>query len=78
MLRSTAILVVFCVFSLDFALSGTSDTLKVQLNHGGVLIGRHLESVKGRHIRSFMGVPFAQPPVEELRFKVNRNRFYSL
>lgn len=71
MLKSNVRLAVFCLLFAGFVLGKTSDTLKVQLNHGGVLIGRHLETVKGRHIRSFLGVPFAKPPVDELRFEVN-------
>lgn len=71
MSRSKAIVTWFCVLLADFAVGGTSNTLKVQLNHGGILIGRHLETTKGRHIRSFLGVPFAKPPVEELRFEVS-------
>ncbi|XP_067639389.1 venom carboxylesterase-6 [Eurosta solidaginis] len=47
----------------------TSDILKVKLPHGGVLVGRHRVSHKGRHMRAFMGVPYAEPPVGELRFK---------
>ncbi|KAL5279764.1 CES5A.2 family protein [Megaselia abdita] len=66
---SKAILAVFCVILVDLTLGGTSDTLKVQLNHGGVLIGRHMETAKGRHIRSFLGIPYAKPPLDDLRFK---------
>ncbi|KAL5273395.1 CES5A family protein [Megaselia abdita] len=58
----------FCVFfrsSLQF----TSDTLKVKLDHGGILVGRHLTTVHGRHVRAFQGVPYAQPPIGDLRFK---------
>nr|AME15818.1 carboxylesterase [Bactrocera dorsalis] len=46
-----------------------SDQLKVRLPHGGVLVGRHWTSHKGRHVRAFMGVPYALPPVGDLRFK---------
>uniref|UniRef100_T1GPC2 carboxylesterase n=1 Tax=Megaselia scalaris TaxID=36166 RepID=T1GPC2_MEGSC len=67
--RMKSILCFLCLFVVDFALGSVSETLKVQLNHGGVLVGRHLETTKGRHIRSFLGVPYAKPPVDDLRFK---------
>ena len=70
MFFSRAVLAVVCAVFVEIALGATSETLKVQLNHGGLLIGRHLETVKGRHIRSFLGVPYAQPPTGDLRFKV--------
>ncbi|XP_073834277.1 venom carboxylesterase-6 [Musca autumnalis] len=47
----------------------TSPQLKVQLPHGGILVGRHLITNKGRHMRAFMGVPYAEPPLGKLRFK---------
>ncbi|XP_030378452.1 venom carboxylesterase-6 isoform X2 [Scaptodrosophila lebanonensis] len=46
-----------------------SSSLRLQLPHGGWLVGRHLSSHNGRHMRAFMGVPYALPPVGELRFK---------
>lgn len=49
----------------------TSDSLKIKLNHGGVLVGRHYVTVKGRHMRAFMGIPYVKPPIGELRFKVS-------
>lgn len=66
---------VFSVFFILFQLSSgfTSESLKVNLNHGGVLIGRHEVTVKGRHMRAFMGVPYAKAPIGELRFKVRQN-----
>lgn len=61
------------IFSLTvaFAHGRTSETLKVQLSHGGTVVGRYLTTVKGRGMRAFMGVPYAKPPVGELRFMVS-------
>lgn len=48
----------------------TSESLKVKLPDGSKLVGRYLTSDSGRGIRAFMGVPYAEPPLGELRFKV--------
>lgn len=50
-------------------LARTSESLKVKIN-SGPLVGRHLTTHNGRPIRAFMGIPYAQPPVGDLRFKV--------
>lgn len=57
-------LFLFCdVIALD-------DALHVTLSHGGSLVGIKLVSEKSRDIRSFLGVPYAKPPVGSLRFEV--------
>lgn len=40
---------------------------------GGRVSGILEETLKGREFNSFYGIPFAQPPVGNLRFKVTRN-----
>jgi len=37
----------------------------------GAISGRTLKSRDGRDYHSFTGIPYAKPPVDELRFKVN-------
>jgi acetylcholinesterase len=41
----------------------------VVLKHGRIK-GHHLKSRKGREIFAFQGIPYAKPPVGELRFQV--------
>ena len=52
--------------------SRTSENLKVQLPDGSRMVGRYLTSDSGRGIRAFMGIPYAEAPIGELRFKVNK------
>lgn len=46
-----------------------SDELKITLPHGGAIQGKYLTSHRGHGIRAFLGIPFAEPPVGELRFQ---------
>jgi Carboxylesterase type B len=38
----------------------------------GALRGHYLTSRKGRQIVGFQGVPYAKPPLREMRFRVSR------
>ena len=49
----------------------TSKELLVTLPNSSQLIGRYLTTLSGKGILSFLGVPFAEPPINELRFKVS-------
>ena len=46
-----------------------SESLKVTLPHGGGLIARHMTSLSGRGIKAFLSVPYAEPPIGDLRFQ---------
>jgi hypothetical protein len=56
-----------CVL-LTTVIAALADDLVV-LKHGS-LKGHRLTSRKGREIFAFQGIPYAKPPVGELRFKV--------
>ena len=71
MLKNLVVLILFSLIAC--CLGRTSEDLKVQLPDGGKLVGRYLTSDSGRGIRAFMGVPYAEPPIGELRFKVSLN-----
>lgn len=62
-------LLVLSLFGLIF--SFTSDDLRVILSNGSKLVGRYHRSLNGRPIKSFNGIPYAKPPVDNLRFKVS-------
>lgn len=64
--------VVLAVVGLNAGRAGalTSDSLHVRLADDSPILGRYLTSHGGRGIRAFMGVPYAQAPLNELRFRV--------
>lgn len=66
MLKTVCLVLTFAVLCQ----SRTSEKLKVQLPDGSRIVGRYLTSLSGRGIRGFLGVPYAEPPLQELRFKV--------
>lgn len=61
----------FCVIFLllaGFCSARWSPDLKVRIESGRIL-GRYMTSESGKTIRAFMGIPFAEPPVGDLRFR---------
>lgn len=55
----------------DLSVEGrTAEELLITLPNGSKLAGRGLKSHDGRAIKAFMGIPYAQPPLGDLRFKV--------
>ncbi|CAG9809984.1 unnamed protein product [Chironomus riparius] len=52
----------------DFCGARTAENLKVRIDDGKI-IGRYMTSISGRGIRAFLGLPYAAPPIGELRFK---------
>ncbi|XP_069694783.1 uncharacterized protein [Periplaneta americana] len=62
--RMLRYLLLLLLLSIVFA----EDDLRVTVKQGA-LRGRHLTSRKGRQFASFEGIPFAKPPVGDLRFR---------
>jgi hypothetical protein len=38
----------------------------------GAVKGLHIESIRDRNLLAFLGIPYAKPPVGDLRFKVRQ------
>lgn len=69
------VLIVVCGFLFCGIDSRTDDSLRITVPHGGQIVGRYLTTHDGKGIRAFLGVPYAEPPIGSLRFKV-RIYFY--
>lgn len=61
------ILIIF-ILNVNFIVAWQSEELLVNTTNGAVL-GRYMKSDTGRTIRAFMGIPYAEPPVGNLRFR---------
>lgn len=57
--------------TIGFVASFTSDDLRITLSNGNKLVGKYLRSFNGRPIKAFLGIPYAKPPIDHLRFKVS-------
>ena len=51
-----------------FCDSRSADNLKVRIDDGQI-VGRYMTTISGKGIRSFLGIPYAAPPIGELRFR---------
>lgn len=60
--------ILFLVMFCGLCQARTSSDLRVHISDGRV-VGRYMTSESGRTIRAFMGIPYAQPPIGNLRFK---------
>lgn len=78
MLRSMSmelalLFVLISIFSRNIVECRTSKELRVVLPDGSPIVGRYLTSDSGKGIRAYMGVPYAEPPIGDLRFKVKNH-----
>lgn len=73
-MRLVTLVVVVALMAAAAAATAANDPPIVD-TEGGRVSGIIEETLKGREFNSFYGIPFAQPPVGDLRFKVTQNLF---
>lgn len=65
------VIAIICIGHFWSAIDGrTSSSLRVTLPDGSRMVGRYLTTHDGQGIRAFMSIPYAEPPIGPLRFKV--------
>lgn len=57
------------------AVGGNSNFPEVKIEQGKIK-GKVMETWKGRTINAFMSIPYAKPPVNDLRFKVDTTFYF--
>lgn len=66
------------VLSIDLSLvnhvNGDADVVEVDIESGRIRGKRSLTLFREKPYYSFRGIPFAQPPIKDLRFKVSERR----
>lgn len=64
-----------CFFLLLFLTNNincrTAKDLRLNLEDGSPIVGKYLKTFYGAGIRAFIGIPYAKPPVGDLRFSVS-------
>ena len=71
MVNYTLLLVLISLLQLKDVFSNTLPLVKIPL---GLLQGTYLSSANGRKFAAFQGIPYADPPTGDLRFKVSEPR----
>lgn len=69
--------IIVCVCFTVIALTKSQDTPLVATEYGPVL-GSVGFSVSGRPFNSFRGIPYAAPPIGDLRFRVRILNFFRI
>lgn len=68
------VIVIGCIFVMGFYLFGTAtpDSCGAQILFGTTTVhGICMKTRSGHEVYAFLGIPYAQPPVGSLRFKVS-------
>jgi carboxylesterase type B len=60
--------ILLLLLSINVALARVSPDLLLNISDGSIL-GRYMTSETGKTIRAFIGIPFAEPPINDLRFR---------
>lgn len=68
-------LVMVFEFAAAMSLTHSGDNVPVVRTHLGSIRGFWQVSRRGRQFQAYEGIPYAQPPVGELRFEVNERQF---
>ena len=68
--------VLYCIFVI--AVVHGSPSHPVANTNYGKIRGKYFASQSGIIIASFLGIPYAEPPVRELRFKVTQSNFLNI
>lgn len=67
-MNKTAVLILVLAAYCYFVFANDNE-LEIKIDKG-IVRGTYRTSLKGRRILTFTGIPFAKPPVEDLRFMV--------
>lgn len=71
MLHKNALQLIILLIICSYTFGRTSKSLRITLPNSSKLIGRFMRSSNGNGIRAFLGIPYAEAPVGNLRFRVS-------